>query len=71
MLLPSGAPMVISSSCFTVCSAVTITPSRQWTPLEGSRGRAWTVTTERPARSTAPASSFESATNVFSILHFS
>src|SRR5262245_36832960 len=50
-----------------VCSAVTITPGRQNTPLEEKRGRACTATTLRPARSTAPASSCESTANSFAI----
>ena len=61
--LPSGSVTVISSSRRMVCSAVTITPGLQKTPLEENLGRACTATTVRPARSTAAASSFESAAN--------
>src|SRR5215207_6945551 len=39
-------------------------PGRQCTPLAGMRRRAWTATTERPARSTAPARSLEKAASV-------
>jgi hypothetical protein len=37
---PSGRVTVISSSRRMVCSAVTITPGRQNTPLDENRGRA-------------------------------
>jgi hypothetical protein len=49
------------------CSAVTITPGFQNTPLDENRGRACTATTDFPAPSTAAASSFESAANSFAI----
>jgi hypothetical protein len=67
-LAPSGKVMVISSSRRIVCCAVTITPGLQITPLEENRGRACTATTDRPARSTAAAKSFDNAAHSFAIL---
>ena len=58
---------MISSSRRRVCSAVTIMPGRQNTPLEEKRGRACTATTDCAARSTNAASSFENAANSFAI----
>ena len=66
-MLPSGNVTVMSSSRRSVCSAVTITPGRQKTPLEENRGRACIATTCFEAASTAPASSCESAANSFAI----
>ena len=65
--LPSGSVTLISSSRRIVCSAETMTPGLQKTPLEENRGRACTATAARPACSTAAASSFESAANSFAI----
>ena len=59
--VPSGRVTVISSSRRMVCSAVTMTPGRQKTPLEENRGRACTATTLRAACATAAAISLESA----------
>src|SRR5205814_1105885 len=61
MRLPSGSVTAMSSSCFTVPSVVTTTPSFQCTPVEGKRGRACTATTEAPAAATASASWSDSA----------
>ena len=55
---------VMSSSALTVWSAVTMTPGRQWMPVDGSRRRACTVTMAGAVRSTAPARSFESESSV-------
>src|SRR6267154_3209310 len=63
MRLPSGggSVTVMSSSCRTVPSVVTTTPSLQCTPVEGKRGRACTATTDAPAAATASASWSDSA----------
>ena len=61
---PSGVVTVMSSSALTVWSAVTMTPGRQWMPVDGSRRRACTVTMAGAVRSTAPARSFESESSV-------
>jgi hypothetical protein len=50
-----------------VCSAVTITPGRQKTPLEENRGRASTATTDRLTRSTTSANSRENAASPFAM----
>src|SRR6266571_1857981 len=64
MRRPSGSVTVMFSSRWTVASVVTMTPSRQWTPLDGSRGRAWTETTDLAPRSTASASWSEKVESV-------
>jgi hypothetical protein len=53
----------MSSSRRIVCSAVTTMPGCQNTPLEENLGRAWTATTDCPARFTAALSSSEKAAN--------
>jgi hypothetical protein len=53
----------ISSSLRIECSAVTITPGFQMTPLDGSLGWPCTLTTYLLARSTTAANSSESVTS--------
>src|SRR5258706_2470015 len=67
MRRPSGSVTVMFSSRRTVASVVTTTPSRQWTPVDGSRGRAWTETTDLAPRSTASASWSEKVESVAGI----
>ena len=59
VVFPSGSDISISSSRRMECAAVTITPARQWTPLEGVRPPASTATTLALADCASFASSFE------------
>jgi hypothetical protein len=65
---PSGAVSATSRSGSTVWFAVTTIPGRQCTPVDGSRGRPCTATTEAAARSTAPASALERSITVVIVL---
>src|SRR6266478_6612519 len=61
--------MRISSSLRKACSAVTIIPARQTTPLEDPRGLAWTATVCAAARAVASASAFDSSMSASDIPH--
>src|SRR5450432_3106258 len=56
---PAPVVTTISSSCLIVCSAVTMMPGDQCTPLELKRGRAWTATIASAVRSVRPANCSE------------
>jgi len=59
-----GPVSVTSRSASTVWFAVTTSPARHRTPVEGSRGRPCTASTAPDARSTAPASALERSITV-------
>src|SRR3981189_400906 len=56
---PCGSVAWISSSRRRACSAVTMTPGRQMTPLDEPRDSVWTATACSPALAVVSASSFE------------